>query len=166
MSLVGGINCWIILTFPLYIYSMSIAYFSHSGVATTSTSCRTSRSSWSWWPRGSLSLPRRWWWWAVIHLEISKRIISASDTSDQLTQQLWIWNKFNPRLFPSLALPFFVITPYPLSLLTPLNFGFKWVYSTYYFDRLRDNFSNFQFSISKIVYLYKISEYTWLPYVP
>ena len=34
---------------------------------------------------------------------------------------------------------------------SPLNFGFKWVQGTYQFDKLCDNFSNFQLSMSKLV---------------
>ena len=63
---------------------------------------------------------------------------------DQITQQLEVRHKFNrhaPSNFPhTCSHSFFVITPYPLSLLTPLNFAFKWVWSTYCFDKLRDNF--------------------------
>ena len=53
-----------------------------------------------------------------------------SDSSDELSQQLEIWNRFNPHapsIFPTLVLPFFVTAPVPSSLLTPLNLGLKWV---------------------------------------
>ena len=33
----------------------------------------------------------------------------------------------HPRFFPTLALPFFVTTPFPSSLLILLNLGLKWV---------------------------------------
>ena len=57
--------------------------------------------------------------------------------------------------FPHTCSPFFVITLHPLSLLTLLNFWFKCVKSAYYFYKLRENFFNFQLSMSKWVYLYK-----------
>ena len=62
------------------------------------------------------------------------------DSNNKLCQQLEIRNTFNPHepsIFPTLALSFFVTTPFPSSLLTPLNLGLKWVQPTYYFDRLR-----------------------------
>ena len=52
-----------------------------------------------------------------------------------------IWNRFNPQkplIFPTLTLLFFVTTPIPFSLLTPLNLGLKWVQPMYHFDRLHD----------------------------
>ena len=73
----------------------------------------------------------------MIYMFTYANVSTSSDSSDKLSQQLEILNRFNPHapsIFPTLAPPFLSLYPsFP-----PYSQHSIWVQPTYYFGRLRD----------------------------